>query len=59
MDKSKHLNSGMDSFDPLNIPIAIRDAMEQDMKLSRPLPIQVLAIPLIMPGADLIAQAQT
>ena len=32
MDKSKHLNSDMDSFDPLNIPIAIRDAMEQDMK---------------------------
>ena len=59
MDKSKHLNSGMDSFDPLNIPIAIRDAMEQDMKLSRPLPIQALAIPLIMQGADLIAQAQT
>jgi ATP-dependent RNA helicase DDX19/DBP5 len=56
---AKHLSSGIDSFDPLNIPVAIRDAMEQDMKLTAPLPIQALAIPFIMEGYDLIAQAQT
>lgn len=53
---------GVDSFSHPTleaIPKPILEALELDMNLKRPSPIQALTVPLMMEGRSVIAQAQT
>ena len=60
---ASHLTiEGVDSFTHAtleSIPKPILEALELDMNLKRPSPIQALTVPLMIEGRSVIAQAQT